>query len=131
MKRAACRTQSVALVVDDAEVLQRVLGIILGQLGWSVVATSSGEDALDLLHSRTFDLVLLDRMLPGLSGDDTLMALRHLPNGIDMPVVLMSGDPLDSAAALAMGADACLSKPVNITALSRAIETAMIVRRRG
>lgn len=131
MKRTECQVPPQALVVDDAEVLQRVLGIILGQLGWRVTSVSTGEEALDLLNTRAFDLVLLDRLLPGLSGEDTLVALRHAPNGVAVPVVLMSGDALDEAAARALGADACLSKPVNIAALARVIEAVTAFRRPG
>jgi two-component system, NtrC family, response regulator PilR len=71
------------LIVDDEEVLRDVLEAVLRREGFDVVLASSGEEALNLLDGEEIDLVILDIMLPGISGIDTLRSLRisnpHLP----------------------------------------------------
>ena len=71
------------LIVDDEEVLRDVLDAVLRREGFDVVSASSGEEALSLLDGEEIDLVILDIMLPGISGIDTLRSIRisnpHLP----------------------------------------------------
>jgi two-component system response regulator PilR (NtrC family) len=65
------------LVVDDEEVLQDVLGLLLRKEGFRPLAARSGEEALLLLEKEPVDLVLLDLMLPGLSGMEVLRQIRQ------------------------------------------------------
>ena len=71
------------LIVDDEEVLRDVLDAVLRREGFDVVSAASGEEALSLLDGEEIDLVILDIMLPGISGIDTLRSIRisnpHLP----------------------------------------------------
>ncbi len=71
------------LIVDDEEVLRDVLDAVLRREGFEVVSASTGEEALSLLDGEEIDLVILDIMLPGISGIDTLRSMRisnpHLP----------------------------------------------------
>jgi DNA-binding NtrC family response regulator len=71
------------LIVDDEEVLRDVLDVVLRREGFDIVSAASGEEALHLLETEEVDLVILDVMLPGISGIDTLRAIRisnpHLP----------------------------------------------------
>ena len=71
------------LIVDDEEVLRDVLDAVLRREGFDVVSAASGEEALSLLDGEEIDLVILDIMLPGISGIDTLRSMRisnpHLP----------------------------------------------------
>ena len=71
------------LIVDDEEVLRDVLQVVLHREGFAVVTAASGEEALNRLDTEEVDLVILDIMLPGISGIDTLRAIRianpHLP----------------------------------------------------
>jgi len=71
------------LIVDDEEVLRDVLDAVLRREGFEVVSAASGEEALSVLDAEEVDLVILDVMLPGISGIDTLRAIRianpHLP----------------------------------------------------
>jgi len=71
------------LIIDDEEVLRDVLDAVLRREGFDVVLASSGEEGLSVLDSDEIDLVILDIMLPGISGIDTLRSIRvstpHLP----------------------------------------------------
>jgi DNA-binding NtrC family response regulator len=71
------------LIIDDEEVLRDVLDAVLRREGFDVVLASSGEEGLNVLDGDEVDLVILDIMLPGISGIDTLRSIRvstpHLP----------------------------------------------------
>jgi DNA-binding NtrC family response regulator len=71
------------LIIDDEEVLRDVLDAVLRRQGFDVVLASSGEEGLNVLDGEEVDLVILDIMLPGISGIDTLRSIRvstpHLP----------------------------------------------------
>ena len=76
------------LIADDEEVLRDVLEVVLRREGFDVVLASSGEEALNVLDTEEVDLAILDVMLPGISGIDTLRAIRiSNPN---LPVVVIT-----------------------------------------
>ncbi len=65
------------LIVDDEEVLQDVLSKLLHREGYPTISASSGEEALEIMEREEVDLVLLDLMLPGISGREVLRQIRH------------------------------------------------------
>jgi DNA-binding NtrC family response regulator len=76
------------LIVDDEEVLRDVLDVVLRREGFDVISASSGEEALNLLDNEEVDLMILDIMLPGISGIDTLRSVRiSNPN---LPVIIIT-----------------------------------------
>ncbi|HEX9161772.1 MAG TPA: sigma-54 dependent transcriptional regulator [Thermoanaerobaculia bacterium] len=76
------------LIVDDEEVLRDVLEAVLRREGFDVVLAASGEEGLNVLDNDEVDLVILDIMLPGISGIDTLRAIRIAnPN---LPVIVIT-----------------------------------------
>ena len=66
------------LWVDDEIELLRAHIIFLEKKGYEVVTVSNGDDAIDLCRQRSFDLVLLDEMMPGISGLETLQAIKSI-----------------------------------------------------
>ncbi len=64
------------LIVDDEEVLQDVLSTLLRREGYSTISATTGEEALELIEREEIDLVLLDLMLPGMSGREVLREIR-------------------------------------------------------
>jgi DNA-binding NtrC family response regulator len=99
------------LIVDDEEVLRDVLDAVLRREGFDVVSASSGEEALSLLDGEEIDLVILDIMLPGISGIDTLRSMRisnpHLP-----VIVITAFSSIDGAIeAMKYGAYHYIPKP--------------------
>jgi DNA-binding NtrC family response regulator len=99
------------LIVDDEEVLRDVLDAVLRREGFEVLSAASGEEALSVLDAEEVDLVILDVMLPGISGIDTLRAIRisnpHLP-----VIVITAFSSIDGAIdAMKMGAFHYIPKP--------------------
>ncbi|MGZ5473852.1 MAG: sigma-54-dependent transcriptional regulator, partial [Thermoanaerobaculia bacterium] len=99
------------LIVDDEEVLRDVLDAVLRREGFDIVTASSGEEALNVLDTEEIDLVILDVMLPGISGIDTMRAIRisnpHLP-----VIIITAFSSIDGAIdAMKQGAFHYIPKP--------------------
>ncbi|HEX7528199.1 MAG TPA: protein kinase [Thermoanaerobaculia bacterium] len=124
-KATAPRRPPVILVVDDEEQVRNVICEWLRRAGIEVVAAASGEDALTLFETRTFDLVLIDVLMPGLDGFDTVRVLKSRPDRAAIPVFFMSGFPEKNRVLFAgqTGAVEFLSKPLDLKALvSKVVE---------
>ena len=103
------------LVVDDVALNVKLLADLLAVKGYAVSTATSGPQALAKLESDAPDLVLLDVMMPGMSGYEVCAAIRANPAHAMLPVVLVTAlDPAkERAKGLDAGADDFLSKPVN------------------
>jgi len=110
------------LLVEDDRGLQLTLGDRLAREGYAVEIESTGEPGLERARSQSFDLVLLDVMLPQLNGFDVCVALRQA--GIDVPIIMLTarGQLADRVAGLKLGADDYLVKPFEIAELLARIE---------
>jgi eukaryotic-like serine/threonine-protein kinase len=117
------------LLVDDEPALLRATVRQLSGAGYAVAACSNGASAADMLATDTFDVVISDIEMPGLSGVDLLKLLRQ--RGIDVPVILMTGAPgLDTAMlAVEHGAFKYVAKPFRTAELLEVVDRAM--RRRS
>jgi len=106
------------LIVDDDAAHREMLAAVLGDLGPSVHALSSGEDAVDFLVGREVDLMFLDMRMPGWSGLETLRAMGK--RGISVPTVVLTAfaDVGDAVAAMKLGAVDYLRKPIDIATLA-------------
>lgn len=120
-RRAGVRT---ILAVDDSRVNLNVLGSRLGDRGYLMMLSDNGREALDLIAGRGIDLVLLDMVMPGLSGVDVLSELRGARDTADLPVIMVTARSEPSAAveALAAGADDWIAKPFAFEVLAARIE---------
>lgn len=102
------------LVVDDEEFVAKTVVDLLALHGYAAVRAESGEQALDMLAAASFDLVILDLRLPGISGFETCRRIRE-KFGPTLPVLILTAFG-DSAAVLQghdSGADDFLGKPVD------------------
>jgi DNA-binding NtrC family response regulator len=99
------------LIVDDEEVLRDVLDAVLRREGFEVLFAASGEECLSVLDDEEVDLVILDIMLPGISGIDTLRALRV--SNPSLPVIIITAfSSIDGAIeAMKQGAFHYIPKP--------------------
>jgi DNA-binding response OmpR family regulator len=116
------------LLVEDDPTLRQALAFNLAREGYEVTAVADGEAALEAARSRRLDLVLLDVMLPGMSGVEVLRVLRR--EGVATPVIILSakGDEIDRVVGLKIGADDYVAKPFSRPELLARIEA---VLRRG
>ncbi len=112
------------LLVDDDPETARGLARSLRSLGHDVTALQNGQDALNILQSTQYDVVLSDIRMPGMNGFDLLDAVRNRDGQI--PIVLLTGDPTVSTAARALevGAFRYVTKPVELPKLSAVVEKA-------
>ena len=115
MARSPTPSSGHLLVVDDNKVNRLLLGRNLEQQGHSVAFAENGQQALDRLRAESFDLVLLDILMPELDGYQVLERLTKDPELRDIPVIMTSSmDELDSVVkCIEMGAEDYLSKPPN------------------
>jgi putative two-component system response regulator len=107
------------LIVDDESAARTALETLLRREGFEVRDASSGERALEECASFRPDLVLLDILMPGLSGFDVCRSIKATPETRLTPVVLITGlsDTEDRIAGINAGADDFLSKPIDMNEL--------------
>jgi len=112
--------RNVLWVDDEIELLKPHL-LFLEQRGYGVTAVANGEDAVNLVRSRPFDIVLLDAMMPGKDGLQTLQEIRQID--VQIPVVMITRNEEEAIMDQAIGrrADDYLLKPVNPTQILAAI----------
>jgi class 3 adenylate cyclase len=112
---AAVQSTARILVVDDTPANVKLLEDLLGFHGYEVEAATSGEEALEAIRERLPDLMLLDVLMPGLSGYEVCRAVRADPALAMLPVVMVTAleDREERVKGLDAGADDFLSKPVN------------------
>ncbi|MDQ2586847.1 response regulator transcription factor [Saccharothrix yanglingensis] len=120
-------TLSVLLVEDD-EHIRQALGLALDDEGFTVTDAVSGEDALALLGTAVFDVVLLDLMLPGVDGLEVCRTIRAQG---DLPIIIVTArtDASDVIAGLEAGADDYVTKPLVASVLAARIRA--LLRRTG
>ena len=106
-------TNGQLLWVDDEMELLKAQVIFLEKKGYEVTAVSNGPDAIELCHERSFDLVLLDEQMPGLSGLETLQRIKELSPAT--PVVMVTKSEEENIMEQAIGQKIAdyLIKPVN------------------
>lgn len=116
--------QRTILAVDDSRTNLGVIARRLSRLGYLVAVSETGRGALDLISARGFDLVLLDMVMPGMSGVQVLTEIRANPETADLPVVMVTGRSDTGAAveALAAGADDYVAKPFAFELLAARID---------
>lgn len=120
IKRATHRI----LVVDDEPEIHAVLGKLLENEGYEVVSTYNAQQALESITDKRPDLILLDIMMPKVSGIELCKLIKSDPATRDILVLIVSArdDQSDRIDGLAHGADDYVSKPFHLRSLARKIE---------
>ncbi len=116
------------LVVDDEKLIVKGIRFSLEQDGMEVDCAYDGEEALEKAKSTRYDIILLDVMLPKLTGFEVCQQIREFS---DTPVVMLTakGDDMDKILGLEYGADDYITKPFNILEVKARIKA--IMRRTG
>lgn len=114
------------LIVDDEQRILDFLRVKLKNSGYEVITAENGAEALDQVHAQEPDMVVLDVLMPGISGLDILKEIRAFSS---IPVIILSakGENVDRVKGLQMGADDYLAKPFSPDELIARIEA---IRRR-
>lgn len=116
------------LVVDDEPKILEVVSALLESKGFRVFSAENGQAALEVFHTQNISLVILDLMMPGLSGEEVCRAIRKSSR---VPVIMLTARAQESdiVAGLGLGADDYLTKPFGLQELYARVEA--LLRRTG
>ncbi len=119
------------LVVEDEDAIREMLVMVLEQASFKVLAVASAEQARESLADNMVDLIVLDWMLPGISGAELARRLKSEPGYKDLPIILLTarGEEEDKIRGLEIGADDYITKPFSPRELIARIKAVM--RRSG
>jgi len=122
--------QSRVLVVDDNAQNLELLVAYLDTLGCKVVTAGDGVEALNQVRQSPFDLILLDIMMPRMSGFEVCSKLKSDPRTRDVPIIMVTAlsEMDDIGKAVQCGADDFLSKPINKLELLTRVKSLLRVR---
>lgn len=111
------------LIAEDEEPIANLIRMNLVRAGYQCTWAANGEDAADLMMNETFDLVLLDIMLPGINGYELMDYAKRL----SLPVIFLTalGTTENKVKGLKMGADDYLTKPFEIVELLARVEAVL------
>lgn len=114
---------SVVLVVDDDAAIREYVGDLLEMEGHDVRFAVDGQSALDSIRDERPDCILLDVMMPKMSGHELLTEIRHIDGGPQLPVVMMTAAAGESQSwqAWTGGVDYFLGKPIDADHLLRVL----------
>lgn len=109
------RARRVALVVDDDPVLRLAVKQFVERLGFDTCDAENGRQAVDLFSERNPDIVLMDAAMPEMDGFAACAAIRQLPQGIHVPVIMITvyEDEASVDRAFQVGADEYITKPIH------------------
>lgn len=112
------------LVVDDEKLIVKGIRFSLEQDGMEVDCAYDGEEALEMVRQTEYDIVLLDVMLPKMTGFEVCQQIREFSN---MPIIMLTakGEDMDKILGLEYGADDYITKPFNILEVKARIKAIM------
>ena len=112
------------LVVDDEKLIVKGIRFSLEQDGMEVDCAYDGEEALNMVKDKEYDIILLDLMLPKLNGLEVCQQIREFSN---VPIVMLTakGEDMDKILGLGYGADDYITKPFNILEVKARIKAIM------
>lgn len=116
------------LVVDDEKLLVKGIKFNLENEGYQVLTAYDGATAVELARQETLDLIILDLMMPGLSGSEACMKIREFS---DVPIIMLTArsEDTDKIIGFECGADDYITKPFNILELKARVRA--LLRRSG
>lgn len=119
------------LVVEDEEAIREMLALVLEQAEFQVISAGSAEQAMQALADNRVDLIVLDWMLPGISGVELAKRLKNEPGFKELPIILLTArsEEEDKIRGLEIGADDYVTKPFSPKELVARIKAVM--RRSG
>ncbi len=107
----------IILVVDDDQPILGLMRTLLREFGFEAVTAENGNQALTSARERRPAVVLVDKNMPGMTGAETIQSLREEPGFEELPILILSGEPVSRAELAALRADGAVLKPFDVTAL--------------
>lgn len=122
--KGSCKMGKKVLIVDDEKLIVKGIRFSLEQDGMEVDCAYDGEEALTYAKNNTYDMILLDIMLPKLTGFEVCQQIREFSN---VPIIMLTakGDDMDKILGLEYGADDYITKPFNILEVKARIKAIM------
>ena len=117
------------LIVDDDPTIRSVLEALLDDEGFRPITAANGREAVNLVNSEAPSLVLMDLMMPIMSGVDAIRQLKTDPSTADIPIIAMSAGFILRESISDLLADSIISKPFDLDALVATIH--QTIRRVG
>jgi two-component system, OmpR family, alkaline phosphatase synthesis response regulator PhoP len=119
--------EKTVLIIEDEADAAELFAEMMRVSGFRVLKTSSSTPAISLITTEKPDIIILDIMMPDISGLDILRQMRQSPDLADIPVVVVSAKsmPADIRVGLEAGASTYLTKPVGFLDLRQAVERAL------
>jgi two-component system, OmpR family, phosphate regulon response regulator PhoB len=109
------------LVVDDDAPILLLMRNVLREFGFEAITANSGAEAIHQARTRSPKLMLLDRNMPGMTGDEVLQKLRAEDGLASLPVLILSGEPLEEDEVRRIGATGAVLKPFDVPKLIETI----------
>jgi signal transduction histidine kinase/ligand-binding sensor domain-containing protein/class 3 adenylate cyclase len=130
VENSIVKDDKLILVADDETVNRKVICDFLQLTGYQTIQASNGKEALQLVGKHQFDLIILDVMMPQLSGFDVCKELRRQYTAIELPILLISAsrDSINLITGLDAGANDYISKPVDRNVLLARVKTLLLLR---
>lgn len=118
------------LIVDDDTMTGNLLMKRLAKKGFTCDFVASGEACLEKLETESFDLILLDIMMPQMSGTDVLDKIRESKNNFELPIIMVTAkdEASDVIESLKKGANDYITKPVNIDIALARVQTQLQIK---
>ncbi|HEY3057320.1 MAG TPA: response regulator [Thermoanaerobaculia bacterium] len=116
-------TKPVILVVDDDVPILTLMRTILREFGFEARVASTGPEAIAAVQQQTPDLILLDKNMPGMSGREVVRALRDEAGLKKVPILILSGEPVEPDEIARFGAAGAIMKPFDVTDLIERIRS--------
>jgi two-component system alkaline phosphatase synthesis response regulator PhoP len=116
------------LYADDDVEIQRIIKEMLDKEGFNIVIAADGQEALRLAKADKPDLIILDYLMPGLTGDQVCVALKAAPETRSIPVIMVTAYPGEKEKSLSSGAVDFLNKPIEKADLLHRIRSVLKVR---
>jgi two-component system KDP operon response regulator KdpE len=107
----------IILVVDDDLPILMLMRSLLREFGFEAVTAESGSEALTAARKVRPSVVLVDKNMPGMTGDQVIRELRNEPGFDDVPILILSGDPVSKADLAELRADGAVMKPFDVMQL--------------
>lgn len=119
--------QEKVIIVDDEEHIQELIKFNLENMGYKVLCSGNGIEALKLVKNEHPDLVLLDLMLPGMDGFEVCKEIRKDNNISNIPIIMITakGEELDRILGLELGADDYITKPFSVRELNARVKAVL------